>query len=39
MTIHSLEDKMKACRVRWFEHVQRIDETRVPKQAFPYKPR
>jgi hypothetical protein len=32
--IYSVEDKIKKTSWWWLEHLQRMDEMRIPKQAF-----
>jgi hypothetical protein len=35
--IYSIEDKMKEYKARWLEHMHRMDDTRIPEEAFHYR--
>jgi endonuclease/exonuclease/phosphatase family metal-dependent hydrolase len=38
LNIFSIKDKISENRNGWFEHVNRMDSNRIPKQALSYKP-
>jgi hypothetical protein len=37
--MYAIQDKITEYRIRWSAHLQRMDNSRLPKQALLYKPR
>jgi hypothetical protein len=39
LEMYAIQDKITEFRIRWSAHLQRMDKSRLPKQALQYKPR
>jgi hypothetical protein len=39
LEIYAIQDKITEYRISWSAHLQRMDNSRLPKQALLYKPR
>jgi hypothetical protein len=39
LEMYAIQDKITEYRIRWSAHLQRMDNSRLPKQALVYKPR
>jgi hypothetical protein len=39
LEMYAIQDKITEYRIRWSSHLQRMDNSRLPKQAVLYKPR
>jgi hypothetical protein len=39
LEMYAIQDKITEYRIRWSAHLQRMDNSRLPKQALQYKPR
>jgi hypothetical protein len=39
LEMYAIQDKITEYRIRWSAHLQRMDNSRFPKQALLYKPR
>jgi hypothetical protein len=38
LEMYAIQDKITEYRIRWFAHLQRMDNSRLPKQALLYEP-
>ena len=36
--IFNISDKLTQCKINWREHIQRMDDNRLPIKKFNYKP-